>query len=766
MLRKVTQILIIFLALPLLGVAQRVSLTMSGGGAKGLYHIGVIEALEENSIPIDYVSGTSMGSIVAGLYAAGYSPAEMRHLAESGDVERWVSGRVGPEYESLYRQRRDNAAWVTLPLNMGKEKSPLLLPKGLISSAQIDLALVGLFSGADVASGGDFDRLMVPYRCVVADMTSREEVVCSSGKLSEAIRASMSIPLAFKPLYKDGKLLYDGGIYNNFPWQSLDEDFSPDVMLGSMCTAGNTISSVESNVVEQALALAMNDTDYSMPEGRSIVIHRAVEVGMLDFKRAKEIIDSGYEDAMALMDSIKKRITARRSPEEVAARRQAFRKKSPDLIFGEYRLEGVTEPQQAYVKDFLDVRHRRDTVDHAQSFAEFSKNYLHLIADGDVEPEFPLVDYDTLSKSYDITLPLTIRPKMSLMIGGNISSTAFNEAYIGFNYENIARVSQRAYAEIYLGPLYSDGAIGGRTTLFLKRPLFIDYSYNMSVMNAMKGHFGNLTRVDNTRKMREVENYLSISAGIPLTRKSIFSLKINSGVTGLRYFEHGDNTDYESSRTRFLYVAPRLQIIRNTFDRKIYPTRGSRIELATWYVYGADYYRKSLPYMTPTGDLPVVKSTRQWAAARFKWECYLDITSCRWFSFGFDVDAVVSNHPRFDNYESTLFTSPRYAPTTHSHMICMPELYSNKFVGVGVMPTFNITKDCMIRLSAYAMMRERFNMQEQMFQYIGDLSVVYHTRLGTASLSLTKYGTDSWNNLYLTFNFGYALFAPKGTYNW
>lgn len=765
MLRKVTLILIIFVVLPLYGAAQSVSLTMSGGGAKGLYHIGVIEALEENGIPIDYVSGTSMGSIVAGLYAAGYSPAEMRHLAESGAVERWVSGRVGPEYESLYRQRRLNAEWIALPLSAGKEKNPLQLPKGLISSAQIDLALVGLFSEADVVSGGDFNRLMVPFRCVAADMTSREAVTYSSGKLSEAIRASMSIPLAFQPVYKDEKLLYDGGIYNNFPWQVLDEDFSPEVMLGSICTAGNTISSTESNVMEQALSLVMNKTDYSMPEERSLIIHRAVGVGMLDFKRAKEIIDSGYEDAMAMMDSIKLKITARRSPEEVAARRKAFRDSSPDLVFSEYKLEGVTESQQAYVKDFLDVRHRRDTIDHAQSFAEFSDNYLHLIADGDVEPDFPSVNYDSVSESYGITLPLKIRPKMSLMIGGNISSTAFNEAYIGFTYENIARVSQRAYAEIYLGPLYLDGALGGRTTLFLKRPLFIDYSYNFSAMNGMKGHFGNLTRVDNSRKMREVENYLSVAAGIPLTRKSTLSLMVNSGVTGLRYFEHGENPDVESSRTRFLYVAPRLQIIRNSFDKKIYPTKGSHIELSAWYVYGADYYREALPYLPPAGEDLAAKSMRQWAAARFKWESYLDIASCRWFSFGFDVDAVVSNHPRFDNYESTFLTASRYAPTTHSHMVCMPELYSNKYLGVGIMPTFNITKDCLVRLSAYAMMRERFNMQEDMFQYIGDLSLVYHTRFGTASLSLTKYGIESWHNLYLTFNFGYALFAPKGTYN-
>ncbi len=766
MLRKFTLILILLLAKTMLCEAQSVSLTLSGGGAKGLYHIGVIEALEQNGIPIDYISGTSMGSIIAGLYAAGYSPAEMRQIAESGDVERWVSGRVGMEYQSLYRQRRSNAAWVTLALKVDEQKSALKLPTGLISSAQIDLALVGLFSQADVVSQGDFDKLMIPFRCVAADMTSRQAVVYSSGKLSEAIRASMSIPLAFKPVHKNERLLYDGGIYNNFPWQPIDEEFAPEVMLGSICTAGNTISSSESSVTEQALSLVMNKTEYDMPDERSLVVRRAVPVGMLDFKRAKDIIDWGYEDAMAKMDSIKLKITARRSSEQVAAMREAFRKRSPDLVFDSYTLQGITDAQRAYVNDFLDVRHRRDTVDHLQPFDEFSDNYLHLIADGDVDPDFPQVDYNDSTGYYGVTLPLKIKPELSLMIGGNISSTAFNEAYIGINYESIARVSQRAYADIYMGPLYSNGTLGGRTTMFLRRPIFIDYNYNISVMNSLKGNFGNLTPVDNTRKMREVENYISLSTGMPLTRKSIFSITVNGGVSALRYYEDSDNGDRESSRNRFLYVAPRVQLVRSSFDKKIFPSRGSRIVLSAWYVYGSDYYRRALDYMVPTGDIPVERHTRQWAAARFKWECYLNIPSCRWFSFGFDINGVVSNHPRFETYEATVFTAPRYTPTSHSYMVCMPEMYSNKFLGAGIMPTFTALPDFMVRIGAYAMFRERFTPSEQRFKYIGDLSFIYHTRFGTASLSLTKYDFKSWNNLYLTFNFGYALFAPKGTYSW
>lgn len=154
--------------------AQSVGLVLSGGGAKGLYHIGVIKALEQNEIPIDYVAGTSMGSIIAALYAAGYSPEEMRAIVDSGQVREWVSGRIDPRYASYYRQMQDQPSMLTLRLNLRDEerhrndrnKSRLVLPSHLISSSQIDLALAGLLAPATTASDGDFDRLMVPFRCV------------------------------------------------------------------------------------------------------------------------------------------------------------------------------------------------------------------------------------------------------------------------------------------------------------------------------------------------------------------------------------------------------------------------------------------------------------------------------------------------------------------------------------------------------------------------------------------------------------------------
>ena len=121
MLRKSLAFVVVALLLAAGASAQSVGLVLSGGGAKGLYHIGVIQALEENEIPIDYVAGTSMGSIIAALYAAGYSPEEMRAIVDSGQVREWVSGRIDSRYASYYRQMQDQPSMLTLRLNLRDE---------------------------------------------------------------------------------------------------------------------------------------------------------------------------------------------------------------------------------------------------------------------------------------------------------------------------------------------------------------------------------------------------------------------------------------------------------------------------------------------------------------------------------------------------------------------------------------------------------------------------------------------------------------------
>ena len=231
-------------------------------------------------------------------------------------------------------------------------------------------------------------------------MNAREPVVMRNGDLSEAVRSSMSIPLVFKPMKKDSMLLYDGGIYDNFPWRPLDVGFRPDLIVGSICTAGNAPPSENSSILDQAFMLAMHDTDYDLPKGRSVTVRRAVDVNMLDFNSAVAIMDAGYADATAAMPQILERVSERWSPERYAERREEFRAKWPPLWFSDYKLEGLAEAPESYIRDFVKVDRRTPGRQRPMGFEELRDNLYAVLAGGDFTMDFPHVRYDSLRGSY------------------------------------------------------------------------------------------------------------------------------------------------------------------------------------------------------------------------------------------------------------------------------------------------------------------------------------------------------------------------------
>lgn len=191
----------------------RVGLVLSGGGARGAAHIGVLKALEAQHVPIDAVAGTSMGAVVGGLYASGLSPAEIEALIDSPEWRSAFAERVPRRLESFRRKLEDERFLVKLPLGLNGGR--FRLPKGLVSPQ----AVVQLLreATAHVATVRDFDRLPIPYRAVSTDLETGESVVLGSGDLVTAMRASSAAPGVFAPIELDGRWLVDGGLADNLP---------------------------------------------------------------------------------------------------------------------------------------------------------------------------------------------------------------------------------------------------------------------------------------------------------------------------------------------------------------------------------------------------------------------------------------------------------------------------------------------------------------------------------------------------------------------
>src|SRR4051812_184106 len=191
----------------------RIGLVLSGGGARGLAHVGVLKVLEELRVPVHCVTGTSMGAIVGGSYAAGTRPAELEAFVRRADWNEMFRDSP-PRTEISTRRKIDEYKTLFAP-EYGVTRRGLVLPKGVIAGVSIEGFFRALTQPA--IDTVDFDRLPIPFRAVAADIETGEAVVLSRGSLPRAMRASMSVPGALSPVAIDGRLLVDGGVANNLP---------------------------------------------------------------------------------------------------------------------------------------------------------------------------------------------------------------------------------------------------------------------------------------------------------------------------------------------------------------------------------------------------------------------------------------------------------------------------------------------------------------------------------------------------------------------
>lgn len=208
------------------GDRPTIGLVLSGGGARGAAHVGVIQMLDELHIPVDYVAGTSMGAIVGGLYASGMSADELVEFVENVDWSKLLTDRP-PRKQRSFRRKSDDIGFL-VEFDLGVNKNGLVFPAGLIQGQNLEIALKRL--ALPVISIDDFDELPIPFRAVATDIVTGEAVVLNSGDLALAMRASMSAPGLFKPVRLDGKMLVDGGVANNLPVKVV-QDMGADILI-------------------------------------------------------------------------------------------------------------------------------------------------------------------------------------------------------------------------------------------------------------------------------------------------------------------------------------------------------------------------------------------------------------------------------------------------------------------------------------------------------------------------------------------------------
>ena len=249
---------------------QKIGLVLSGGGATGLAHIGVLKALEEKGFEISYITGTSAGDLVGALYSSGYSPEEIENYVLHPDFQLITLGKHKTEQRFLIREEEKDANLFNLEFSI---KKPLKqsLPTNIISSSYLDFEMFKLLAPASAYAKNDFDSLFIPFRCVSSDITNKQSIVFSKGNLNEVVRSSMTFPFYLNPIKIDGKLLFDGGLYNNFPADVMYSEFIPDYIIGSNVSY-NAPPPKDDDLIGQVINMLVFHSDFNLPCKNGIVI--------------------------------------------------------------------------------------------------------------------------------------------------------------------------------------------------------------------------------------------------------------------------------------------------------------------------------------------------------------------------------------------------------------------------------------------------------------------------------------------------------------
>ncbi|HAN00889.1 MAG TPA: hypothetical protein DCQ26_20040 [Marinilabiliales bacterium] len=762
---------IIFLtaSLPKMIFPQTVGLTLSGGGAKGLAHIGLIKALEENNIPIDYIAGTSMGAIVGGLYAIGYTTDEMEALLNSDEFRRWSQGIIDTDEEYYYKLKKESSDWIEFPFSNVNGEIKALLPTNLISPEQMDLRFMQFLEPAIAGAEYDFNKLMVPFFCIATDVHRNKPVTLTQGNLSSAVRASMTFPGYYKPITIDSVLLFDGGMENNFPTNLMQERFKPDVLIGCK-VASNPKKPDEDNIFLQLENVFMKNTNYQMPKNGILVEPSVDEFGLFDFNQFDSLFNRGYQAAQLKMDSIKLLIHRRVPTEELNLKRENFRKQIKPFVIDNIYITGVDNQTVDYI--LKNIKRNRQLL----TFEEFEKEYFKILSDKLVRSVYPRAQFNPNTGYFDMYLKIKTKNEFSVSVGGNISSNLRNTGFVDLDYYFQKKNIYNLYSNMFIGKFYN--SITGKFRMdfpprTIKRdrvisPFYIDLSATTNYWNYFKLSSEWFVDSESPTQISQKEVHFQSNFGRPVNTRGIFYMGFSYGELYDEYFQTNlVAKDDVADVTTFDYSSIHATYEFSTLNYKEYPNQGRFLKLQTRYVTGQEKYR---PGTTPELEYQnKSESGHSWYSMLADYQSYFKANPR--FTLGIRATVLYSNKSAFSNSMSTLLSAFSFTPFPQSKVMLLENYRSHGYGAFGLIPIFTFTKAIDLRIEAYLYQPYQYIYHHDFYTtYSGKFpnpiimasaALVFHSPLGPLAAT-ASYFTNEETPYYFQVSFGYLLFNKRG----
>lgn len=537
----------------------KIGLVLSGGGAKGFAHVGVLKVLEQAGIKIDYIGGTSMGAVIGGLYASGYNATQIDSIVRVTNFDNLLIDYIPRTSKSFYEKRNDELYALILPFDNFRIGAPQSLSKGMFN--------YNLFNRLTlhVRHVRDFNQLPIPFLCMATDIEFGQQIILDKGVLAQALFASSALPSVFSPVILDGRFLIDGGVTNNYPIEEVRK-LGADIIIGvdvqnglrdreQLKDATKILFQITNLQMIEKMKLNSNNTDiYIKPDIK--------EYGAVSFEKAKEIILRGEEAAFSVYEKIDK-LGDKSNP----YRKPELKKESDSLEIINIVCNNLKDYSQAYIEGKLKFK----------SGAKISYNDLEMgINNIDATYNFGAVTYSLESNGQgdDLILNFTENPIKTYLKFGLHYDGLYKSAVLA-NITNKKTLFKNDIASF-------DLIIGDNVRYNLD--YYIDNGYNLSVgFKSQLNQFNkNVTKEISNLSFAPLANVNSINIDfLDLTNQlyfqSIFAQKFLLGL-GLEYKYINIESETLAATAPVLdrsnYTSVFAYMKYDSFDNQYFPKKG------------------------------------------------------------------------------------------------------------------------------------------------------------------------------------------------
>lgn len=748
-----------------LAAREKIGLVLSGGGAKGIAHVGVIKALEENGIPFDCVAGTSMGSIVGSLYACGWSPEEMMELFTSKGFSYWSTGTIDRSLEYYFTTPANTPKWVSVNLNFRDSTNNIasqIIPSSLINPIPMNLEFLELYSKYTEQCKGNFNNLFVPFRCVTSDIYHKHKIVCSNGSLGDAVRASMSFPLVFKPIEMDGVLVYDGGIYDNFPVDVMRNDFHPDFIIGVSVSAPDS-KPIRNDIYSQLEDMIIQNNNYSLPAKEGVKIQVPVlNFGVLDFGQARQIYSIGYKTGLSMVDSIKKRISVSVSPETVAERRRSFAAKTPAVTFDSVSVTGASPSQARFLEFLFEGDQKRNP--HPITMQDVSDAYYRAVTDGKLSDLLPQAHFGKDGHN-TLLLKASVKNPWSVGIGGWITSSTNSMLYLTFGYHTLNFNSLDVDFNAWVGQSYYATSLSAKFALRSSLPSYMQ----LEGVVARQKYYDSLLLFYQTSTpsfINDIESFFRLNYCFAIGRQGKGFANIAYGWESDAYYPYmSDISAYSTKdKSRYKIAAFKAGVEFNTLNDQMYPSSGKEWKANVLISHEQNSF---IPEGNKSLQTPWNGQFR--GSVEVLWRHFFQLHKN--FKLGGFFNGLATLQNLSQNYTATKIHAAPFAPTPTTKNYFNVAFRSDNYAAIGAIPIWTPFTRAQLRGDFYFYTPVRgvkegpnsTTVYDGWFrkpQFIGEVAAVYNFPFASLSIYANYLSSPShdWN---FGINLGLFFQAPR-----